>query len=136
LDSPTFHAILLEIYTAVVPELQFWRLCLPMPVHSVGDLNSQINEAQLQTSRVIHVWMTSARKRSAKNCTTARSTITGAEGERRVAVLTVCVFYNNSIIEPCDALSCLHLTALFIVLTNNKAEGFVTTYYDYVHVGI
>jgi hypothetical protein len=107
-----------------------------MPVHSVGDLNSQTNEAQLQTSRAIHVWMTSARQRSAKNCITARSTITGAEGEKHVAVLTVCVFYNNSITDPCGALSFLHLTTLLTVVKNNRLRSFVTTFYDYVHAGI
>ena len=67
---------------------------------------------------------------------TARSTITGAEGEKHVAVLIVCVFYNNSITEPYGALYCLHLTILFIAVKNNKAEEFVTTFYSYVHVGI
>jgi len=134
-DSPTFRAILLEINTGVVPELKFWHLYWPIPVHSVGDLNSQMNETQLQTSRVIH-WMTSARQRSTKMCISARSTITGAKGVKHVAVLTVCVFYNNSFTEPCGALCCLHLTTLFIVVTNNNAEEFVITFYDYVHVGI
>jgi len=95
-----------------------------------------MNEEQLQTSRFIHIWMTSARQRSAKNCITAGSTIRGAKGEKHVAVLNVCVFYNNSITEPCSALSCLHVTTLFIVVANNKSEEFVTTFYDYVHVGI
>ena len=238
-----------------------------MTVHSVADLNSQMNEAKLQTSSFIHIWVTSARQRSAKNCVTAGSTITGAEGEKHVAELNLCVLsssssssalqlfvslallnyffpflpllrrlfpiihshlpqviphvvlpsysrpsllscsirfpfvcglghssighsfympqpaqsfvfyisyyifvincffqfficiesplfvcllcwakyssqyllcvlYNNYITEPSSALSCLHLTTLFIFVTNNKAEEFVTTFYDYVHVGI
>ena len=104
-----------------------------MPIHSVGDLNSQMNGAQLQTSRVIHVRMTSARQLSAKNCITGRSTITGAEGEKHVAVLTVCVFYNNSITVA--TWRTVLLTPNNVVVTNNKAEEFVTTFYDYVHVG-
>jgi len=107
-----------------------------MTVHSVTDLNSQMNEAQLQTSRFIHIWVTSTTQRSAKNCVTVGSTIRGAESEKHVAELNVCVLYNNSITEPSSALSCLHLTTLFIIVTNNKAEEFVTTFYDYVHVGI